>query len=235
LNKTLIVIPTYNERSNIETLFSRVFAAKKDVDILIVDDNSSDKTYELIREIAAVDKRVHLILRPRKMGLGSAYIRGFKYGLSKGYDYIMEMDADLSHDPADIPKLLEACQDNDLVIGSRYSQGVHIVNWPLKRLFLSYGASFYARVITGMKIKDPTGGFKCFKANTLRAINLDKIGSEGYSFQIEMNYRVWKKGLKIKEVPIVFTDRTLGQSKMSSGIILEAIFMVWRLKFSKQK
>ena len=172
---------------------------------------------------------------PRKMGLGSAYIKGFKCALEKGYDYIMEMDADLSHNPADIPRLIEACQDNDLVIGSRYIGGVHIVNWPLKRLFLSYGASFYARVITGMKIKDPTGGFKCFKAKVLRAINLDKISSEGYSFQIEMNYRVWKKGFKIKEVPIVFTDRTLGQSKMNYGIILEAIFMVWRLKFSRQK
>ncbi len=235
MNKTLIIIPTYNERSNIESLFARIFAAKSDVDVLIVDDNSSDKTYELVKEIAAKDERIQLIVRPKKMGLGSAYIKGFKHALQKGYDYIMEMDADLSHDPADIPRLVDACKDNDLVIGSRYIGGVHIVNWPLKRLFLSYGASFYARAITGMKIKDPTGGFKCFKASVLRSIDLDKINAEGYSFQIEMNYRVWKKGFKIQEIPIVFTDRTLGRSKMNFGIIFEAIFMVWRLKFSRQK
>ena len=235
MNKTLVIVPTYNERSNIESLFVRIFEAKADIDVLIIDDNSTDKTYELVEKISAKDSRIHLLVRPRKMGLGSAYIRGFKYALKQGYDYIIEMDADLSHDPADIPRLLQACQESDLVIGSRYIDGVHIVNWPLRRLFLSYGASFYARIITGMKIKDPTGGFKCFKAKVLRSINLNKIHAEGYSFQIEMNYKVWKKGFKIKEIPIVFTDRTLGQSKMTLGIIFEAIFMVWRLKFSKQK
>ncbi len=235
MNKSLVIVPTYNERSNIERLFSKIFASKADIDVLVVDDNSTDKTYQLVEQIASKDKRVHLIIRPRKMGLGSAYIRGFKYALKQGYEHIIEMDADLSHDPVDIPRLLQACQESDLVIGSRYTGGVHIVNWPLKRLFLSYGASYYVRAITGMKVKDPTGGFKCFKAKVLRSINLDKVSAEGYSFQIEMNYRVWKKGFKIKEIPIVFTDRTLGQSKMSLGIIFEAVFMVWRLKFSKLK
>ncbi len=235
MNNTLVIIPTYNERCNIESLFAKVFKAKEDLDILVVDDNSSDKTYELVQELADKDPRINLIVRPRKMGLGSAYIRGFKFALKKGYEYILEMDADLSHDPEDIPRLLEACKDADLVIGSRYIKGVHIVNWPLKRLFLSYGASFYVRFLTGMHVKDPTGGFKCFRAKVLQAIDLDKVHAEGYSFQIEMNYKAWRKGFEIKEIPIVFTDRTLGQSKMSKGIIFEAIFMVWRLRFSRKK
>jgi len=201
---------------------------------LIIDDNSPDKTAALVLELSKNDPRINIIIRERKMGLGSAYLRGFKFGLNAKYQYIMEMDADLSHNPKDIPRLLEACRENDLVIGSRYSDGVHIVNWPFKRLFLSYFASFYVRIITKMKIKDPTGGFKCFKREVLENIGLEKVRSEGYSFQVEINYKVYKKGFKIKEIPIVFTDRTFGNSKMSKGIILEAVFMVWRLRFSRQ-
>jgi dolichol-phosphate mannosyltransferase len=176
------------------------------------------------------EPRVHLISRPGKMGLGSAYVSGFKYALANGYDYILEMDADFSHNPNDIPRLLEEARKYDLVIGSRYCQGVNIVNWPFKRLLISYFASKYVRAITGMPVKDPTGGFKCFNRRVLEAINLDRILSDGYAFQIEMNFRAWVKGFRVHEVPIVFTERIDGVSKMSRRIVWEAVWMVWRLQ-----
>ncbi len=233
--KNLIIIPTYNESQNIEKLINKIFRLINEIDILIVDDNSPDKTYEIVQKLSENNKRINLIKRAGKLGLGSAYIEGFKFALDRGYDYILQMDADFSHNPKMIPGMLKECQTNDLVIGSRYIVGINVVNWPMSRLLLSFFASFYVQIITGMGVKDPTSGFKCFKNNTIKAIDLEKIKSEGYSFQIEMNYRVYEKGLKIKEIPIVFTDRIEGTSKMTSAIIIEAIFMVWKLRFANKK
>ncbi len=229
--KTLVIIPTYNESENIRQIITAVLGQSSSVQVLIVDDNSPDGTSQIVEEMKKDDIRIHLHTRPRKMGLGSAYVAGFKYALKKDFDYIMEMDADFSHDPTMIPKMIETAKEADLVIGSRYIKGINVVNWPLSRLILSYLAAYYVRVITGMVIKDPTGGFKCFRREVLEEIELDDILSDGYSFQIEMNYRVWLKRFKIKEIPIIFTDRRVGQSKMSKKIIREAIFVVWRLKF----
>ena len=197
----------------------------------MVDDNSPDGTANLVKELQKQHPdRIFLLERPTKEGLGRAYIAGFKYALERDYEYILEMDSDFSHDPRVLPKFLEAIQDADLVLGSRYITGVNVINWPLKRLLLSYGASYYTRFITGMPVKDPTGGFKCFRRKVLEAIDLDHIHSGGYSFQIEMSFRTWKKGFRIKEIPIVFTDRVEGKSKMSPKIIREAIGVVWKLK-----
>lgn len=230
--EAVIVIPTYNERQNIEALIEKILGLKLDVDVLVVDDNSPDGTGQFVEELGNNEKRVHVLRRPGKMGLGSAYIEGFKWALDKSdVKYVFEMDADLSHDPSALPEFLEEIKKADLVLGSRYLAGITVMNWPLSRLILSVGANIYTRVITGMPIKDATGGFKCFRREVLEALPLDRIKSDGYSFQIEVNYLVWKKGYKIGEIPIVFVDRTIGTSKMSRRIIFEAVFLVWKLRF----
>lgn len=231
--KTLLIIPTYNEIDNIEKLLDTVLALDDNIEVLIVDDNSPDGTALRVRFMQSTQPRLHLLERPGKMGLGSAYVAGFKYALQRDFEYIMEMDADFSHNPKDIPRLIEAAQSRDLVIGSRYCNGVNIINWPFKRLLISYFASKYVRMITGMPIKDPTGGFKCFHRRVLESIALDKILSDGYAFQIEMNFRAWVKGFRIKEIPIVFTERLNGHSKMSRNIVWEAVWMVWHLQLLK--
>jgi len=229
--KTIVVIPTYNEIENIEKLINSILTIMPKNHILVVDDNSPDGTAQQVSDMKLTDERIHLIVRPEKNGLGTAYIAGFKYALERDYEAIFEMDADFSHDPNDLPRLLESLKDHDLVVGSRYITGVNVVNWPLRRLFLSYGANLYTRIITGLPIKDGTGGFKCFRADALRKIELDKVKTNGYGFQIEMNYLLWKSGARIKEIPIIFIDRRSGVSKMNKKIIIEAIFLVWRLVF----
>ncbi len=233
--KTIIVIPTYNEIENIENIINTILNVKNDLSILIVDDNSPDGTSEAVLKLQESNINIHLLKRSGKMGLGTAYCEGFMYALDKGFEAIFEMDADFSHDPKEIPKFLKELETNDLVIGSRYITGVNVVNWPLRRLLLSYFANVYTQVITGMPIKDATGGFKCFRADTLRKINLKGIKTNGYGFQIEMNFRVWKQKDRIKEIPIVFVDRLNGVSKMNKDIIYEAIFLVWKLKLGFYK
>ncbi|MDZ7264456.1 MAG: polyprenol monophosphomannose synthase [candidate division KSB1 bacterium] len=229
--KGIVVIPTYNEAQNIEQMIDKIlFQGIRNLDILVVDDNSPDGTGDIVERIARCESNVFLMRRPGKAGLGTAYVAGFKYALQHDYDYIFEMDADFSHDPDEIPNFLEALKDHDLVIGSRYKTGVNVINWPITRLVLSVGANKYTQFITGMPIKDCTGGYKCFRRQVLEAIDLDRIASDGYSFQIEMNFKAWKKGFRIVEIPIVFADREAGSSKMSKKIIREAIWMVWKLK-----
>ncbi|HPI03481.1 MAG TPA: polyprenol monophosphomannose synthase [Candidatus Goldiibacteriota bacterium] len=228
--KTIIVIPTYNEKENILKLIPLVKKAVKGVHILVVDDASPDKTGAAVAAIAKKDRAIKLISRSGKLGLGTAYVEGFKYALKHGYDYIFEMDADFSHDPQYLKNFLEEIKENDLVIGSRYINGISVVNWPIRRLMLSKFAGFYARTITGLPLTDCTSGFKCFKRNVLESINLDKIHSDGYAFQIEMHYKAWKKGFKIKETPIIFVDRHSGSSKMSHGVMMEAAVIVWKLR-----
>lgn len=231
--KPVVIIPTYNEIENIEKIIRAVFNSLPDTHILIVDDNSPDGTANKVRELMNdCDSKLHLLERPGKLGLGTAYCEGFDWALNMGYDAIFEMDADFSHDPAELPNFLNALKENDLVIGSRYINGVNVVNWPLRRLLLSYFASMYTRVITGLPIHDATGGFKCFRAEMLRKINLKSIKSNGYGFQIEMNYRMWRLGAKIKEIPIIFIDRRSGVSKMNKKIVYEAVWLVWKLKFA---
>ena len=229
--KSIVVIPTYNERGNIEKIISAVLTAAPEIHILIVDDNSPDGTSGLVEAMMLKDPRIRLLKRAGKLGLGTAYCEGFRLALDWGYDYIMEMDADFSHNPEDVPRFLEELKTNDVVIGSRYSNGVNVVNWPLRRLILSYGANLYTRIITGMPIKDATGGFKGFRAEVLKKIDVSQLHSNGYAFQLEMNYRLWKAGAKMKEIPIVFIDRTSGTSKMSRSIVYEAVFLVWKMKF----
>ncbi|MFC1493638.1 polyprenol monophosphomannose synthase [candidate division KSB1 bacterium] len=229
--RTLIIIPTYNEINNINRIIDAVLSEGESMEVLIVDDNSPDGTGNAVKELMKDESRIHLLEREGKMGLGTAYICGFKYAIENKYDYVFEMDADFSHNPVEIPNFLKNIKENDLVLGSRYIQGVNVVNWPLRRLILSYGANVYTRIITGLRVRDATGGYKCFRREVLEAIDLDKIHSNGYTFQIEMTYKAWKKGFKIKEIPIVFIDRVQGQSKMSRKIIIEAIFMVWKLRF----
>jgi dolichol-phosphate mannosyltransferase len=227
----LVIIPTYNEKDNIGRLIKQIFSLDiKMLEILVIDDNSPDRTGDVIEDMARNEKRLHLLRRPQKLGLGTAYVTGFKYALAHNYDLICEMDADFSHDPKELDNFVQASQNCDLVIGSRYSKGVNVVNWPLSRLLLSIGASTYTRLITGLPLKDCTAGFKCFRRSVLEAIDLDRIQSDGYSFQIEMNFRAWKKGFKICEIPIVFHDRSVGVSKMSKKIVREAIWIVWKLK-----
>jgi len=228
--KTLIIIPTYNEAKNIKRLIEEIFKLDLDINILIIDDNSPDGTGNIVEEVAKRDHKVNLIKREGKMGLGTAYVTGFKYAIDNKYDCIFEMDADFSHDPKEIPNFLEKIKECDLVIGSRYIKGVNVINWPLRRLILSYGANIYTRFITGLPIKDSTSGYKCFKRKVLENIDLNSIHSGGYSFQIEMNYKTWKKDFKIAEIPIIFVDRTEGKSKMSKKIVREAIWMVWKLR-----
>ncbi|NUO62316.1 MAG: polyprenol monophosphomannose synthase [Gemmatimonadaceae bacterium] len=230
--RALIIVPTYNERDNIERLIATVLAQDPSLDVLVVDDGSPDGTGEVADRIAAANPRVHATHRPRKMGLGTAYLTGFRWALDRDYAYVFEMDADFSHDPAHLPQFLTAIRDNDLVLGSRYRQGrVTVVNWPMTRLLLSYCANIYARLVTGLRLGDATGGFKCFRRSVLEAIPLDQVKSNGYAFQIEMSFRAFRKGFRISEIPIVFVDRTDGESKMSNRIIREAIWMVWRLRW----
>ena len=230
--RALVIIPTYNETENISRLIQAVLAQDKRLEILVVDDGSPDGTGALVDSIAAENARVHILHRPKKMGLGTAYIAGFRWSLERRYDYTFEMDADFSHDPAHLPEFLRAIQTADLVLGSRYRHGrVTVVNWPIKRLLLSYFANIYARVVTGLPLFDSTGGFKVYRRAVLEAIDLERVRSNGYAFQIEMSFRAWKKNFRIVEIPIVFVDRTEGTSKMSKAIVREAIWMVWRLRF----
>ena len=231
--KVLVIIPTYNEAENVKELIPAVLRQGENIEVLIVDDNSPDGTADVVRRLQKIyGERVHLIKREKKMGLGTAYVEGFKFALEKDYDYIFEMDADFSHDPNKIHELLETAKDSaDLVIGSRYSHGVSVINWPMRRVMLSYFANLYARKVTGVPVRDMTSGFKCFSRKVLEAIDLDKIKSNGYAFQIEMNVRAYYKGFKIKEHPIIFVERRSGISKMNRGIVIEAALMVWKLKF----
>ena len=231
--KSIIISPTYNESKNISTLVRTVFDRNPDIHLLIVDDSSPDGTGQIVSDLQKHHPNLHLETRKVKDGLGKAYLFGFQWALKRKYDTIIQMDADMSHHPKEVPLMIELLKNNDLVIGSRYINGISVVNWPLKRLFLSYGASVYTRVITGMPIKDATGGFKAWKASTLSAIDLKGVRSSGYSFQIEMNFRTWHKGYKLVEHPIIFIDRTVGESKMSKSIMLEAVWMVWRLRIWK--
>jgi dolichol-phosphate mannosyltransferase len=229
--KPLVIIPTYNERENIVELLRRIFALERGIEVLIVDDNSPDGTGALADEMAAADPRVHVLHRAGKMGLGSAYVAGFRYALDRDYDVVFEMDADFSHSPDSLPEFLKEIETADLVLGSRYLYGVTVVNWPLTRLILSYAANVYSRVITGMNIKDATGGFKCFRRQVLESIDWSRVKSDGYGFQIEINFKAYRKGFRIKEIPILFVDRHAGESKMSRKIVWEAAWMVWRLRF----
>ena len=231
--RTLIISPTYNERKNIQSLIEQVFELDSTYHLLIIDDNSPDGTAKKVEELQKEHSNLHLKNRPGKAGLGTAYLYGFQWALDKGYDSIVQIDADLSHDPNDIPRLLANLSNHELVIGSRYVEGVSVVNWPIRRLILSYGANYYSRFITGMPINDGTGGFKAWSASLLGKIKLNEVRSQGYSFQIEMNFRAWRSGASIKEEPIIFVDRTIGESKMSSTIMYEAIWMVWRLRIWK--
>jgi dolichol-phosphate mannosyltransferase len=231
MSKTLVVVPTYNERDNLPPLTKRLLSLPVKVDLLVVDDNSPDGTGKIADDLAAKEPSIHVLHRAEKNGLGRAYIAGFKWALEHGYDNVFELDGDLSHNPDDIPMFLEAAQNADLVLGSRYLNGIRVINWPLSRLMLSKSAAKYVRIITGMPFTDPTGGYKCFSRRALKAINLDDVNSNGYSFQIEMTHRLWRQGMKVVEVPIVFTDRFQGHSKMSGHIVREALIMVWRLFF----
>ena len=230
--RALVIVPTYNERENIRRLIDTVLVQDARIDMLIVDDGSPDGTGALVDEIRATNDRVHVLHRPRKMGLGTAYIAGFRWALARDYEYVLEMDADFSHDPIHLPQFLRAAEDADLVLGSRYQQGrVTVVNWPIARLILSYCANIYARAVTGLPVWDATGGFKCFRRSVLEAIDLDRVRSNGYAFQIEMSFRAWKRNFQITEIPIIFVDRTEGTSKMSKSIVREAVWMVWRLRW----
>jgi len=230
--KALVIVPTYNERENIIRLIDAVLAQDPRIEVLVVDDGSPDGTGALVDERAASDGRVHVVHRPRKMGLGTAYLAGFRWALERDYELVFEMDADFSHDPSHLPQFLDSARDADLVLGSRYREGkVTVVNWPMARLLLSYSANIYARIVTGLPLYDATGGFKCFHRKVLEAIDLSDVMSNGYAFQIEMSFRAWRKGFRIVEIPIVFVDRTEGESKMSKRIVREAIWMVWRLRW----
>ncbi|RNC87787.1 MAG: polyprenol monophosphomannose synthase [Winogradskyella sp.] len=235
MTDAIVIIPTYNEKENIKEIIEVVFSLPEDFHVLVVDDNSPDGTAQIVKTLQKNSQnKVHLIQRKEKNGLGTAYIEGFKWCLAKHYKFIFEMDADFSHNPIDLIKLYEAAaQDNaDVVIGSRYIKGVNVVNWPLMRILLSYGASLYVKLITGMRVQDPTAGFVCYRREVLEEINLDKIKFIGYAFQIEMKFKAYKKGFKIIEIPIIFTDRIRGKSKMSGGIISEAIFGVISMKWN---
>lgn len=230
MDRILVIIPTYNEADNIRQLISAVLAVRNTIEVLVVDDDSPDKTWELVDHLRLVNPRIHLIRRNGKLGLGTAYVEGFKYALNNGFDCVIQMDADFSHNPLSIPDFLAKIKDHDLVIGSRYKNGVRVVNWPIKRLLLSFLANVYTRVITGMPVADATGGYKCIRREVLAVLDLDRIKSNGYAFQIEINFKTFKKGFRLTEIPIVFEDRRVGISKMSKRIIIEAIFRVWSLR-----
>ena len=228
--KTLVITPTYNEAVNIPNLIPKVLRQSKDIEILIIDDNSPDGTAAIVKGLQRRNRRVHLIERSHKMGLGTAYVTGFKFAIEKKFDFVFEMDADFSHNPKELPNFLAKMQECDLVIGSRYVRGISVVYWPFRRLLLSYFANLYTRVITGMPVKDATSGFKCYRRAVLESIDLDALYSNGYAFQIETNFIAWKKGFRLAEIPIIFVDRDKGESKMSKNIVYEAAFMVWKLK-----
>jgi dolichol-phosphate mannosyltransferase len=228
--RALVVVPTYNERVNLPLIVPQILAQDPRIEALVVDDNSPDGTGALADELAAADPRVHVLHRPGKSGLGKAYLAGFRWALERGYDLVFEMDADFSLGPKFLPAFLDAARNADLVIGSRYKTGVNVINWPISRLLLSIGANQYARWVTGLPLSDSTGGFKCFRRQVLEAIDFDRVRSNGYSFQIEMSFRAWKKGFRLAEIPIVFTDRVEGQSKMNGRIVREAVWMVWWLR-----
>ncbi len=228
-SKTLVIVPTYNERDNLPPLAARLLALPVPVDLLVVDDNSPDGTGKVADALAAKHPQIHVLHRTEKDGLGRAYCAGFAWALERDYQFTFEMDGDLSHNPDDVPKLLEAAQGADLVLGSRYCNGIRVINWPLKRLMLSKGAAKYVRIITGMPFSDPTGGYKCFRRTALQTIELQNVRSNGYSFQIELTHMLWRRGMTIVEVPIIFTERIQGRSKMSGKIVREAFVMVWRL------
>ena len=231
MEKSLIIIPTYNELENIQKMIPEIFGLyENNLDILVIDDNSPDGTGRFVEELSKNNNRVKIIRREKKSGLGTAYVEGFKFALKNNYDFIFEMDADFSHDPKEIRNFLKAIKDYDLVLGSRYASGISVVNWPMRRLILSYLANLYTRIITGLPVKDATGGFKCFRRQVLESINFDKVKSNGYAFQIEITFKAWKNGFTILEIPIIFIDRTTGTSKMSKKIVHEAIFMVWKLR-----
>jgi dolichol-phosphate mannosyltransferase len=230
--KALVIVPTYNEAENVGVLLPRILEQDPCIEVLVVDDNSRDGTGDLVDKMGQTEPRLHCLHRPGKMGLGTAYVDGFKYALERDYDFVFEMDADFSHDPDSLPAFLEAIQDADLVVGSRYLNGVTVVNWPLSRLILSYGANVYTRMVTWMPLKDATGGFKCFRRATLEALDLNRVNSDGYGFQIEMNFKAWRKGLRVKEIPILFVDRRVGISKMNKKIVWEAMWLVWKLKIN---
>jgi len=229
--RILVIIPTYNEVENIEKLIPIVLGQYPTVEVLVVDDGSPDGTADAVEHMAKGTSRVHLLKRPGKSGLGKAYIAGFRFALEHGYDFVFEMDADFSHDPNEMPALVRAMEHSDLAVGSRYSQGVTVIRWPMSRLLLSYFANGYARFVTRLPLRDTTSGYKCFKRKVLESIDWNRIHSDGYAFQIEVNHKAWKLGFRLAEVPIIFVDRAVGQSKMSSGIISEALWMVWRLRF----
>jgi dolichol-phosphate mannosyltransferase len=231
-DRALVIVPTYNERFNIARLIPAILAQDASLEILVVDDGSPDGTGAIVDGIAANNQRVHILQRGQKLGLGTAYIAGFRWALERKYDYVFEMDADFSHNPERLPEFLTAIRDADVVLGSRYQNGhVNVVNWPMSRLFLSYAANIYARAITGLPIFDATGGFKLFRRNVLESIDLNSVKSNGYAFQIEMSFRAWKRGFRLVEIPIIFVDRTEGESKMSKRIVREAVWMVWRLRW----
>lgn len=231
-DRALIIIPTYNERDNITRIIPAVLSQDASIDILVVDDGSPDGTGDIVDAIAEENPRVHALHRAGKLGLGTAYVAGFKWALERDYQFIFEMDADFSHNPERIPDFLDAIQNADVVLGSRYQNGqINVVNWPISRLFLSYSANIYARRVTGLRVFDATGGFKCFRRKVLESIDLSTVRSNGYAFQIEMTFRAWKKGFRVAEIPIVFVDRTSGTSKMSKKIVREAVWMVWRLRW----
>ena len=231
--KILAISPTYNEKKNISELINRISQLPLEVDLLIVDDNSPDGTADIVKDIMIQNKNTHILEREKKLGLGTAYCEGFQWALERGYDLIVQIDADLSHNPDDILRMVEISKSSDLVIGSRYISGVNVINWPMRRLLLSYFANLYAKFLIRFPIKDSTGGFKCFHSKVLESIDLRTMNSQGYSFQIEMNFLTWVKGFKIQEIPIIFTDRTVGESKMNRGIVIEAIWMVPKLLIRK--
>lgn len=233
MNRSLVIIPTYNEIENIRAIIDKVFSLSVPFHLLIIDDGSPDGTAQIVKDLQPTyEGRLHLLERSGKLGLGTAYIHGFKWALSNGYDYIFEMDADFSHNPEDLPRLHHAVHVDgaDMAVGSRYSTGVNVINWPIERVLLSYFAGTYVRAITSLPVMDPTAGFVCYKRRVLETINLDKVRFVGYAFQIEMKFNTWKHGFRIQEVPIIFTDRTQGNSKMSKGIFKEAVFGVINLK-----
>jgi dolichol-phosphate mannosyltransferase len=229
MSNTLVVVPTYNEQENLARLASRLLQLPVKVDLLVVDDNSPDGTGKIADELASKHPQIHVLHRQRKEGLGRAYIAGFQWALDRDYEFVFELDGDFSHDPDEIPAFLRAAENADCVLGTRYQGGIRVINWPLKRLMLSRAAGIYVSTITGMPFTDPTGGFKCFRRRALEALSLDAIESNGYSFQIELTHRLWRQGLRIVEVPIIFTDRVQGRSKMSGHIVREAFLMVWKL------
>ena len=231
LERALVIVPTYNERENLPRLIPEILEQDSRLEVLVIDDASPDGTGDVADRLAAESDRVHTMHREGKLGLGTAYIAGFKWGLEREYDALFEMDADFSHDPSHLPQFLDAIREFDVVLGSRYLHGrVTVVNWPITRLILSYGANIYARIVTGLPVTDATGGFKCFRRKVLEEVNLDRVGSEGYSFQIEMSLRAWRQGFSLGEIPIVFADRDVGESKMSRRIIWEAVWRVWALR-----